>query len=105
MSPCPGGYHLIRRKKIKGKQALYFLVNAPVSLFRSEIDVFGERKSRLLIDTRIAALAERVHLDVHVLILAHDFQRLFVRVERVHENERHVASVPHVQRLSERGRR
>ena len=44
-------------------------------------------------------LVERVDLDVHVRVLAEDFGSVFVRVEGVHQNQRHVRVVLLVQIL------
>jgi len=44
-------------------------------------------------------LVERVDLDVHVRVLAEDLGCVVVRVERVHQNQRHVRVVLLVQIL------
>jgi len=44
-------------------------------------------------------LVERVDLDVHVRVLAEDLGCVVIRVERVHQNQRHVRVVLLVQIL------
>lgn len=53
----------------------------------------------LFVDARVAALVERVHLQLEIAVLLNYLLRVGVRVEGVHKHERHVHMVRLVQEL------
>ena len=70
-----------------------------VPVLEGAVDVVGQGQKGLPEDPRVAALVEGLDLELVVLVLAQDLLRHLVRVERVHEHERHVGAVLLVQVL------
>lgn len=54
------------------------------------VEVLEDGHVVLLVDARIAALAERVHIHANVDVLAQQLLRVVVRVEGVHQHQWHV---------------
>jgi hypothetical protein len=70
-----------------------------IPILEGAVDVVGQGQKGLPEDPRVAALVEGLDLELVVLVLAQDLLRHLVRVERVHEHERHVGVVLLVQVL------
>jgi hypothetical protein len=69
----------------------------PVGLVR--VGVLGAGEEGLLVDTGVTGLVEGEDVDVVVLVLLDDPRGVFVRVERVHEDEGDVDVVLRVEVL------
>lgn len=67
--------------------------------------VLGDGEQRVLVDPRVPALVEGVDLHPVVFVLLQDLLRVLVRVEGVHEDERHVGVEGFVQMLKEKNAR
>jgi len=63
----------------------------PLRLVRGRTPRYGEE--RFLVDARVPGLVKGEDLDVMVCVLLDDALRVFVCIERVHEDERHVDTV------------
>jgi hypothetical protein len=63
----------------------------PLRLVRGRAPRHGEE--RFLVDAWVPGLVEGEDLDVMVCVLLDDALRVFVRVERVHEDERHIDTI------------
>ena len=69
----------------------------PLRLVRRRVPWHGEE--RFLVDARVSGLVEGEDLDVMICVLLDDALRVFVRVERVHEDERHIDTILFVEVL------
>lgn len=61
--------------------------------------MLSDREQRIPIDTWITALVESVNIDIQSLVFSNNLLRVFVGIERVHKNQRHVCAVSFVQIL------
>ena len=69
----------------------------PLRLVRGRAPRYGEE--RFLVDARMTGLVECEDLDIMVCVLLDDALRVFIRVERVHKDERHIDTIRFVKVL------